>query len=242
MKAILFFTIIWLIHSCSGGQKKAPSGQKHGVQDSIVVIKKAYENNPGATEYEIPVFRGTNMRHGIQKRYYVHGSVYSEIPYTYGKKNGNAYTYYQAALGAKPVIWKEQPYVNDTLHGTCRRFHRDGRLQAEYEYNKGLPGTGLREFNESGNPVALPKLILNKSKTGEYYFITARLDKKMKEVNYYLGPLVEGKYFPSGLKGLQVKGETGEILVPVTAGKVTVTAVFFTKYGNQAIISSSIVL
>jgi antitoxin component YwqK of YwqJK toxin-antitoxin module len=237
----LFFIFALFLNGCSNRQKPEKLPGKT-VADSIEIIQQPYENSPGATEYEIPVLRGTKIRHGIQKRYYQHGSLYSEIPYVRGKRNGTAFTYYQAVPGVKPVVWKEQPYVNDTLHGTCKRYHRSGKIQAEYEYKKGLAAVGMTEYTESGKPVKTPELILSKAKTGQYYFISAKLSDNTKNVNYYLGDLVEGKYFPENLKGLQVRNGVGEVLVPANSKSVTITAVYFSDYRNQVIISKTIQL
>lgn len=236
---LILLTIIILTNGCSTRQKEGKTVEPQA-SDSISIIRQPYENSPNVIEYEIPVLKGSQIRHGIQKRYYQHGSLYSEIPYYYGKRNGTACTYYQAAPKTRPVVWKEQPYVNDTLHGICRRYHRDGKLQAEYEFWKGRPATGLQEFTESGKPVKLPELILSKTKIGQNYFITATLSENIKEVNYFAGDLVEGKYFPNNLKGMQVRNETGEILIPADLKHVTISAVFFTRYRNQAIISKTI--
>jgi len=237
----LFFIFTLFLNGCSNRQKpeKQPGTT---VADSIEIIQQPYENSPGVTEYEIPVLRGTKIRHGIQKRYYQHGSLYSEIPYVRGKRNGTAFTYYQAVPGVKPVVWKEQPYVNDTLHGICKRYHRSGKIQAEYEYKKGLAAVGITEFTESGKPVKTPELILSKAKTGQYYFISAKLSDNTKNVNYYLGDLVEGKYFPENLKGLQVRNGVGEVLVPADSKSVTITAVYFSDYRNQVILSKTILM
>lgn len=209
-------------------------------QDSILIIVKPYKNSRNVTEYEIPVLRGTNVRHGIQKRYYLHGSLYSEIPYIHGKREGVAKTYYPAAVGKTPVVWKEQPYKNNVLNGICHRYHRNGKLQAEYEYKNGLPAVGLKEFNPSGKPVNLPVLTLSKSNANVYYYLNAQMSGNTKNVDYFIGDLIEGKYMPKTLKGLQVKNGAGEILLPLDTKKATITAVMYTDYKNQYIVSKSI--
>ena len=200
-----------------------------------------YKNSTTAVEYEIPVVKGTNIKHGTQKRYYRHGSLYSEIPYVAGKRDGLAITYYPVTVDAKSIVWKEQAYKDDNLEGICKRYHRNGELQAEYEYKNGLPAVGLQEYYQSGNPVKLPELVLNKTRTLEIFYITARLSDSSKNVDYFIGDLVEGKYLPANLKGLQVVNGVGEILVSLTTKQVTITAVKFTKYKNRYIVSKSII-
>lgn len=208
--------------------------------DSIQVIKQAYKNKPKIIEYEIPVLKDTRNRHGIQKRFYLDGSLYSSIPYSYGKREGTAFTYYPGTLNTKSAIWKEQPYKNNELEGICKRYHRNGTLQAEYEYKNGLPAIGTKEFYESGKPVKMPTLLLTKSKTRDGYYITAHLSNNSQKIDYFIGSLVEDKYLPKGLKGLQVKKGVGEIVVYNVNKTITITAAYTSRYRNKCYISKTI--
>jgi hypothetical protein len=208
--------------------------------DSIQLIRQGYKNKPKIIEYEIPVFKDTRKRHGVQKRFYLDGSLYSTIPYTYGKREGTAFTYYLGTSDPESAIWKEQPYKNNELEGTCRRYHRNGNLQAEYEYKNGLPAIGTKEFTESGKPIKMPTLILTKSKTPDGHYITARLSNNSQKVDYFIGNLLEGKYLPKNLKGLQVKEGLGEIVVYNTNKTITITAVYTSRYRNKCFIAGTI--
>ena len=131
MKSIsfkLFIAIVGLsiaMVSCfNQTERKEPTGQESSLNDTTEVVQVPFKNSPSKIEYEVSVKKGTKVMHGIRKRFYPHGSVYSEINYKNGKRNGLAYTYYQAYGGDKPQVWKEQLYVNGQLDGTCRRFHK----------------------------------------------------------------------------------------------------------------------
>ncbi len=239
---ILFIFVLVLVGCHQQNKKQDGTDNLTPHEEGISIVTRLYNNSATAVEYEIPVITGTNVRHGVQKRYYRHGSLYSSVPYVAGKRNGIAYTYYPVAGKAEPVVWKEQPYVGDKLEGICKRYHRDGKLQAEYGYMNGMPSIGLKEYYQSGKQVKHPDLILNKTKTKERYYITAHLSDGSKDVDYFMGDLVEGKYLPENLKGLQVVNGKGEILVSLDTKKVTITAVKFTKYKNRYIISKSITL
>ncbi len=237
--ALLF--IVFILGGCNKPKpQQEESFELKPASEGMTIVTRLYENSTTAVEYEIPVIKGTQIKHGIQKRYYQHGSLYSEIPYVAGNRVGIAYTYYPAAAKEEPIVWKEQPYVNNNLEGICKRYHRDGSLQAEYEYKNGLPAIGLKEYYQSGTQVKQPDLLLSKSRAGKYYLIKSRLSNNKKNVDYFIGDLIEGKYLPNNLKGLQVKNGTGEILLPLNTRKVTITAVMQTSYQNQYIASKTL--
>lgn len=236
---LCFFAILLIVCACNSTPKKQQPKPDKNENDSITVVRKPYKNTTDVIEYEIPVLKESNIKHGVQKRFYRSGSLYSTTPFKYGKREGIVYTYYQAVEGANPVVWKEQSYKNNMLNGICKRYHRDGQLQAEYEYKDGMPGVGIKEFNQSGNPVVQPSLVLTKNKGASGYHITAQLSKKRKNVKYYLGKLEEGKYLPKGLKSLQVRDGKGEAIVG-NYKQVTITAVYTTRYSNKGIVSKTI--
>jgi hypothetical protein len=234
------FVFLIVLSSCTRPAQKQVPEQAQSAPDSIQVVQKLFKDSKDLVEYEIPVFRGTSKKHGEQKRFYRNGSLYSLIPYKKGVKEGVAYTYYQASEGVEPQVWKAQNYSNNLLNGTCKRYHRDGTLQAEYEYKNGNPAVGLKEYSQSGKPLKQPSLILSANRVATGYYISARLSKKQKNVDYFVGDLIEGKYLPSGLKGLQVKNGLGEIVVDASNKKVTVTAVYHTRYRNKCLLTKTI--
>jgi hypothetical protein len=225
-------------------QTKNSENEGGAENDSIQIIKTPFKKNPKQIEYEIPVLKGTKLRHGVQKRYYSHGSLYSKTPYIRNKKNGISYTYYQAYNGKKPIVWKEQSYVDNKLDGLCKRYHKDGKLQAEYYYKQGYPMVGLKEYGNTGKEITQPKLIVTKSREGGFIQIKARMSDNKKRVKFYTGNLIEGKYFSNNLKEVQVKNGVGEILEPASSGKksITVVAVISTSYYNKYITSKTISL
>lgn len=241
MKCSFPILILLVLASCTTQPKKQLT-ETSAEPDSIQIIQKPYKNTVDLIEYEIPVFRGTSMKHGVQKRFYRHGSLYSEIPYSHGLKEGVAYTYYPAAEGVKPTVWKEQAYQKNMLNGFCKRYHKDGSLQAEYEYKNGNPAVGLKEYTQNGKAIKLPTLIVTANRVATGYYISARLSNNEKKVDYFIGNLIEGKYLPDGLKGLQVKNGLGEIIIDASKTKVTVTAFYMSRYRNRCLISKTITL
>lgn len=242
MKHLLFILIILAIAISSCNTKPSPKKQKAAKADSTEIIQRYYKNTKDVVEYKIPVLKGTNIKHGIQKRYYRHGSLYSAIAYKNGKRTGKAYTYYQAAVGVKPNVWKELMYVDNKLHGICKRYHKDGTLQAVYEYKNGNPAIGLKEYKPSGVLIKQPEIIVSTLQTGRGLYISAQLSDNNKKVDYYIGELSEYKYLPKGLKGLQVKNGMGEAILDGSIKKITITAVFTTRYRNSCLVSKTIYL
>ncbi|VAW14347.1 hypothetical protein MNBD_BACTEROID01-1502 [hydrothermal vent metagenome] len=240
---LLIFLPFIILPSCFNQSAKKVSDEK-AVGDSILVIQKVFANSPDKIEYEIPVLKGTKLRHGVQKRYYLHGSLYSKISYKRNKRAGMAYTYYKAYNGKKPVVWKEQSYKNGLLDGVCRRYHKDGKLQAVYEYSKGLPAIGLKEYSQSGKELKQPTLILKKNETGGNILITARMSNNTKRVVYYRGNLAGGKYVTKNLKKLPVNNGVGEIMVPFTTNEksITIIAETTTRYLNKYYTAATIQL
>jgi len=145
-------------------------------------------------------------------------------------------------VGANLNVWKEQNYNNNKLDGVCKRYHQNGNLQAEYEYKNGNPAIELKEFSQSGKAIKQPSLILNSMRTATGYYVTARLSNNKENVDYFIGNLIEGKYLPDGLKGLQVKNGLGEIVVDTSKKKVTITAAYTSRYRNRCLVSKTISL
>ncbi|WP_319481235.1 hypothetical protein [uncultured Draconibacterium sp.] len=234
----LFAALLFLV-ACNSDSKKESQDTTSEETSGLEIIKRPYRNSD-QIEYEISVVKGTAIKHGTQKRYYLHGSLYSAIPYIAGKKQGVAYTYYQASLDSEPQIWKEQSYEENELHGICKRYHRNGTLQAEYEYKNGLRAVGLKEYTESGKEIEEPKLLLTKHRVATGYLIEARLSDDYDNVDYFIGELIEGKYLPQKMKGLQTRNDVGEIIVSQTSGSVTITAEYSTRYRNRGVVSKTI--
>lgn len=245
-KVLIFSALFFLFAGClNQGAKRLEQQMKEAAEkDSIFIIKKPFTNDPNKIEYEIPVLKGTNLRHGIQKRYYSHGSLYSEVPYIRNERNGIAYTYYKSYKGEAPKVWKAQPYKNGKLEGTCYRYYENGKLQAEYEYKDGLPAIGLKEYSEDGTSVKFPELTVKCHPTRQYYYVTAQLSKPISKLTYFTGDLIEDKYMPENLKKIQDRNGVAEYLVPTnaTTKSITIVVVFNTRLMNQCILTKTIPL
>lgn len=241
----VIFLVSVLLNSCflvsPKTEKPATITQSDHANDTIEIVRIPYAHKPKVIEYEVSVLKGTKTMHGIKKRFYEHGSVYSETPYLNGKREGIAYTYYQEYKGGKPQVWKEQPYENNLLSGVCRRYHRNGKLQSEYEYGNGLPVPGIKVWKESGSEVKIPKLIVTKEVSGNIIRIKARMPNNTKKVKFYRGKMVGGKYISKEMKPISVNGGVGEmVLARKDAKPVTIVAVLKTPYRNSYYLAETV--
>ncbi len=223
-------------------KKKTASGEDVSVNDTTEILKAPFKNNRNKVEYEVSVKKGTKIKHGIQTRFYDHGSVYSKINYKEGKKSGMAYTYYPEYKGAEPKVWKEQPYVNGKLSGICKRYHKNGKIQAEYEYYEGFPAVGLKEWKDSGDPVTLPRLNVSKEVINHQTYLKASMSNNAKNVKFYEGTLLNGKYVTKNIVPLLTKSGVGELTIPHTSNKknVTIIAVLSTRYRNTYYVAKTV--
>jgi hypothetical protein len=237
LKLIVLFFAVCFLSACSTKSDKNSTAETSSENNGIEIVYRPYKHTTDLIEYEIPVVKGTSIKHGIQKRYNRNGSLYSTIPYLRGMREDTAYTYYMAAEGVDPKVWKEQVYKNDKLNGICKRYHENGVLQAEYEYKNGLPAIGLKEYSTSGKELDQPTLTVTTNKVLSGIYVSAKLSKQMSNVDFYLGDLVEGKYLPEGLKGLQIKNGLGEVIVDEGTESVTISAIYSTRYRNRGIVS-----
>ncbi len=227
----IIFSSCFLVNPKSNDKNNTASANAN---DSTEIFNMSFKHKPNVVEYEVSVLKGTKTKHGIKKRFYEHGSVYSETPYIKGKRNGISYTFYQAYDDKKPVVWKEQPFIDGVLSGTCRRFHRNGQLQSEYQYSNGLPAIGIKVWKDSGKEVELPKLIVTKKETNGLIFINVRISNNTKKVKYFTGNLIKGKYFPKNMKSILENDGVGELLVHGNSNQksVTIVAALKTPYRN----------
>lgn len=239
------FTFLFTTSCFNKSAKQEATGKDEvNANDSTEILRAVFKTNKKKIEYEVSVRKGTKIKHGIQKRFYPHGSLYSKINYKDGKKSGMAYTYYQEYSGAEPKVWKAQPYTDSKLNGICKRYHKNGKIQAEYEYYKGYPAIGLKEWKESGDPVKLPRLKISKEVINHQTYLSVKMSNNAKSVKYYEGNLLDGKYVTKNIIPLSTKNGVGEFTIPHTSTKksVTIIALISTRYRNKYYVAETVKL
>ncbi|TKG94484.1 hypothetical protein EYV94_11065 [Puteibacter caeruleilacunae] len=241
---ILLLSAIVAMVGCVSKSSKTAEDAEANANDTISIVTRKFANNPKKVEYEIPVITKSGKRHGVQKRYYAAGSLYSLTPYEFNIRQGVKKTFHPAYKGQTPVVWKEEPYVNGKRDGICKRYYKDGKLWAEYPYKKGLIGIGLVEYTNVGKVRKQPTIVLTKSTDGGFLKVKARMSNKTKQVEFFNGFLVEDKYMPEGMKKIQTKSGVGTMLIPTTniPNFVTVVAKVKTRDRHTLILKKTLKL
>ncbi len=229
MKQTLRLFIIATISILSGCLSSGTKSPKANVvkNDSIKIVTKNFNDNPGSTiEYRIPMkldADGKFVKHGTTVRYLKSGKVAGKTTYVMDKKEGIRYTYHSTGK-----VYKEQPYKNNKLDGICKRYDRQGNITAEYPYKSGMPGIGLVEYTNLGKKRPVPVISIVKkdeiASTGRYRLllsITGKGSDRVKSVQFYLGKLIDGKYFHKNLTPARsLSSKKGEIIIELRKGTV----------------------
>ena len=229
LASLLLLSIVIATTSCQffgGDNSKSQSGETKNA-DGTIIKTKHFNNDPnGPIEWKVSVKvkeDGSTIRHGLSTRYSKNGKVYEKINYVDNKKHGLRLTYHSTGK-----VWKEQSYVNGKLDGLCKRYDRDGNLAAEYSYKSGLPAVGLKEYTNLGKEREQPTLKVtkvNEIATANRYVLKLSLAgenlKRIKSVEYYMGDLIEGKYYHKNLTPAKpISGKKGELRFGVPKGHV----------------------
>ncbi len=165
--------------------------------------------------------KGKGIRHGESIRFWKTGEMASRMNYVEDKKQGDYRAYYKNGK-----VWKILPYENGQVSGLCKHFDRSGRLTAEYWYKNGLPGTGLKEYTNLAKQRTQPSIkvdrideIRSKGKYTLQLSLVGENVNRYKKIKFYIGDLIEGKYFSDNMPEVQsVSATKGRIIFEVPKG------------------------
>ena len=236
---LTILSVLLFLAACSSSVTQ--EGKQEAREDGVQVVKKNYDNGSPLSEVEYK----DGVRHGIAKNFYKTGELHTEMIYQNGKKEGEAKWYYKDG-----TVYQTTSYENDLAQGTRKRFHRNGELMAEIPFLNGHPGSGLREYTESGKPSSKHealdiafKTVNNIATTGEFKLQMSVTEGK-KKVKFYMGDLLEGKYLHDDLLEIPAKSGVGEYIVRLTPGTfvsrdMNIIAEAKTHLGNPHIIQKT---
>jgi len=238
---VISLLIILGLTSCLKNQNKHQLGKPWTEIEgnSKVGIEKKYSAE-GVLIEETPFVNA--IPHGIKKEYYSDGKLHRITPCDSGIVNGVVIQYYKSGK-----VYRETPFVKGRIDGVIRKYHDNGKVMSELTYKENEAQLGLVEYDEKGNLIEQPKLLIkgrDKTILDGSYVIELTLSNGASRVNYslvidggtteYLSPIVSEKgkgvyteYIPKG---------------DLVMKKLLFEAKYNTKYGNLYKVRSSFAL
>jgi antitoxin component YwqK of YwqJK toxin-antitoxin module len=177
------------------GALKSVSQMKNGLRNGLT--KNFYRNGALLSE----VYYANGLRNGVAVNYYKEGGVHARIPYRNDVKEGEAVWYYPSG---KP--YRITPYHQNLIDGIQRFFYESGQIQAEVPWKKGQPGTGLKEYTESGRLIREPSVVVRPERLNDAVILYISLSDESRNVTFYQGELTEGRYLNRNLRQLKTTG------------------------------------
>jgi hypothetical protein len=201
-------------------------------------ITEYYQNGKVQAEFSMK----NGVKQGLGKIYYLNGKLSSECNYNKGLKHGIEKKFYSDG-----TLYRTREYYEGKLNGTEKRFYRNGQLKTLITYKQGMPGKGLVEYKPNGTkiteyPEFRYEIIFDrdyqKQKLVLFYF--AGIDKN---VHFYRGGLVEGKFFDDNKMSSGVSDGRGEIaLSPDFQGELIISAKYVTPFRAPYVLEKKIVI
>jgi len=212
------------------GALKSVSQMKNGLRNGLT--KNFYRNGALLSE----VYYANGLRNGVAVNYYKEGGVHARIPYRNDVKEGEAVWYYPSG---KP--YRITPYHQNLIDGIQRFFYESGQLQAEVPWKKGQPGTGLKEYTESGRLIREPSVVVRPERLNDAVILYISLSDESRNVTFYQGELTEGRYLNRNLRQLKTTGGKSIIQFPPSDPETTpkefhIVAIKETSLRNQQIL------
>ncbi|WP_372753601.1 toxin-antitoxin system YwqK family antitoxin [Labilibaculum sp.] len=252
--SLILISVLFVFSSCDFFHKKAKE-EVAGKEDKVVNTSNSKGKNGtekyyfGTGELKSIVHYKDNKKVGISETFYQSGEKQYDIPYVDGMKQGAVKWYYKDGK-----VYRETTYFKGKKDGIQKKFWENGHLKSELYYEKDMLSRDLKEYTKSGKEKTVPSIKVEKIdllKSSEEYVLRFRLSNGRKNVQFYQGNLIEGKFFPSkGTKGfvvLKTVGGVGELRVRVPKGfnvnkKIPIVAVEKTAYQNDRLLSTVVPL
>ncbi len=205
--------------------------------DGIHIVKNYHE---GKLQSEFTI--KDSMKNGMGKIYYLDGRLSSVCNYTNGLKNGVEEKYY-----TEGSLYRTREYSEGKINGLEKRYYRNGQLKTLLSYKNDMPGTGLIEYHPDGTKVTeYPEFtyeIINNRDYERQKILIFYFPDINKNVSFYEGQLVEGKYFDRSVSPCGIRDGKGEIgFYPDSHGEVTISAKYITSNLAPYVIEKKIIL
>jgi hypothetical protein len=248
--SLILISILFLLSSCDLFSKKA-SKEESGKQIEAVKTSDSKGKNGiqkyyfGTGELKSIVHYKDNKKVGMSETFYQSGEKQYDIPYVDGMKQGLVKWYYKDGK-----VYRETSYLKGKKEGPQKKFWTNGRLKSEMNYHEDMLSLGIKEYAKSGKEKSVPTIKVEKIdllKTSQEYVLRFKLSNGRKNVQFYQGELIDGKFFPAkggrGFAMLKTVGGVGELRMRISKGfvtdkKIPIVAVEKTAYQNDRILTT----
>jgi len=201
MKAKILVVIICLtvfILSCSDRTKVLNEYYPDGIIKKETEMKDGIPNGTLKTYDERGRLKSTaTVVNGLYEGWMItynplNNKITAKAFYKNDQQNGPVTLYY-----ATGELYREETYVDGRVNGIVKTYWADGTQQAEVEFKMGMPGIGLKEWDQQGMPISQPGLVLeeiDQLARMNTFKLRIYLSKKDQDADFYLGELKDGQF------------------------------------------------
>ena len=253
MKLILLVISIFILSSCDFTREKF-SKENDAVEQSFSVDSNSKDKKKlnGKVRYKFPsgklksiVNYKDNKKIGTSRTFYETGEKQYEIPYVDGKKHGLVKWFYKSGK-----LYRSTSYKEGLKHGAQIKYWESGKVKSEMFFEANMMCTGLVEISNTGKQKKAPQIQVkhvNLLRQTNMYHLELSLNKKFRNVQFYIGELVNGKCLPikvnSSLSELKTKKGKAVFKFSIPKGSSTdrdipIVAVVKTSYQNQYVLTT----
>ncbi|WP_372640686.1 toxin-antitoxin system YwqK family antitoxin [Ancylomarina sp.] len=186
-----------------------------------------------------------NKKIGVSHSFYETGEKQYEIPYVDGQKHGEVKWFYKSGK-----LYRSTSYIAGAKHGPQKKYWESGKIKSQMDYMDNMMCSGLKEFTNRGKQKTEPQIVVhhvNLLRETNMYHLELSLNKKFKNVQFYIGELVNGKCLPVKVNSFMSELETkkGKAIFKFSVPKgnslnrdIPIVAVVKTPYQNHYILST----
>lgn len=255
MKLTLLVLSIFILSSCDFIIEKF-SKKDDVVEQSFTIDSSSTDSKSinGEVRYKFPsgklksiVNYKDNKKIGVSHSFYETGEKQYEIPYVDGKKHGVVKWFYKSAK-----LYRATSYKEGLKQGAQKKYWESGKIKSQMDYVDNMMCSGLKEFTNKGKQKAEPQIIVkhvNLLRQTNMYHLELSLNNKLKNVQFYIGELVNEKCLPikvnSSLSELETKKGKAIFKFSIPKGRATdrdipIVAVVKTSYQNHYVLKTKV--
>ena len=212
MNRLPLLIISVMVCSCTG--KQGTQSRVH--PDSINHVVKEYYSQDGRLISKVTLLNG--IKDGPAYTYYKDGKLNGVAHYVKGQKEGMEKIFHPTG-----ELYQERTFYKDENHGVEKKYYKSGQLMSQVSYRFSAPGTDLVELTQYGDTIrTYPDLAFRLKRNAQgQVLLEVSFSNLSIDAKYYLGRLVDGKFFDRYAKPMPVKNGVGQcVLGNPTKGQV----------------------